>query len=122
MRFGIDNLRVKTKNVTQDHLNWLQRIAIRILKIEVDKKYNVDFYLTIFKEDYLQPGMCILLDDKPGNYYVVISKGPLKNQVVISSCRPIKGLEIKIAEMAKEGAYVFSCMPEGNNFKRIKYS
>lgn len=121
MRFSIDNIIIKSKTPTQNHLTFLQRWAIKLLKIEVEKKYYVDFILTSFKEDYLTPGMHIGLSHGNGYVFRVISKSPNdKKGCVLSMHNPITEMEAKYICGSSEGAYMYASVEEGN-WKRKKY-
>ena len=122
MRFSIDNITIKSKTPTQKHLTWLQRLAIKWLRIEVEKKYYVDFVLTCFKEDYLLPNMVVGLSHGQGRIFRVVSKNPNdKKGCVLTMNNPIGEMEAKCICGSSEGYYMYTPTEEESYWKRKKY-
>lgn len=122
MRFQINEIRVKNKIPCPDQFSWLQRLAIKWLKIPVTKKYNYEFILTSFIEGYLQPGMIIYLSNPHLNQCVVIGLDPNdKKSVVVSSINPFTTDQANLLRTSKEGVCIAHAAPEDNNFKRKHY-
>lgn len=123
MRFSIDNITIKSKTPTQKHLTWAQRLAIKLLRIEVEKKYQIEFVLTSFKEDYLLPNMVVGLSHGEGRIFRVVSKDPNdKKGCVVHLCYdPITEMEAKYICGSAEGYYMYTPVAEQSNWKRKKY-
>jgi hypothetical protein len=108
---------------TTEHYTFLQRLAIKWLKIPVEKKYYVDFALTTFIDDKLTPSMHIGLSHGLEHVFRVISKDPNdKKGCVLSMHNPITEMEAKYICVSKEGAYMYTPVAEESNWKRKHYS
>lgn len=116
MRFQINEVRVKTKTLCPEYFTWLQRLAIKWLKIPVEERYYHDFYLTCFKENYLKSNMIILLDGSDATCRILHTTSD-KFTIIISNVVPITIDQGKLLCTSKEGFLIGSTFEENNKYK-----
>lgn len=120
MQFQIENIKVKQTLPAYNH-SWIQRFFIWLLKLTVETKSYVYFDVTIYKEDYLIPGMTISLGNGLNFGYRVLSFNPNNRAAVtLTPMEPITATEAKCILMTRIGCAVYVPAHEGN-FERKHY-
>ena len=121
MRFTVENIKIKKAIEDVRYLSLFQKLVIKLFKIEIETKYNVELYLTPGKKDYFKVGMFILLSSAIDQSFLVISIDAKERIAVIIPTKSMTMDQIRLIKTSREGAYMNFTCPEGAIFKRIKY-
>lgn len=121
--FEIQSIRV-FKQHKVEQFNWFQRFILKIIRVTIPEKYDVEFSITLsHKSQYLKINQIISLGNEASPFFRIISEDPRRyedNSYRIIPNRFMSLVEIK-HQLNKDSGFIMASMVGENSFKRVSY-